>query len=115
MTFSAIAIGSTVAWYQIIKAARRSGQTLNWATSVGGSVIVLLAVVLLALPFRLAYHAKFGTVEWEGQHCYQIGENAGEVLLFCPDRPKNRNQRVPKGPAIATSSTPENIFVRFAK
>jgi hypothetical protein len=79
-------------------------------TTASGIALIVVALVLLALPFRLVNHSIFQAVDLEGKRCYVTGEQGNDVLLFCPESiPRVRTVPV-SDPALRHRGVFERIF-----
>ena len=113
--FSAIAIGSVIAWWQVARTVTRTGRSLSWGILAGGIAIALLSLVFLDFPYRLIYHADFDRARWNGADCYIIGDRGDDLLVFCPELQPPRNRIVTNGAgSVERVGVRESIFTRFA-
>lgn len=100
-------------WWVPFKVAASRGQRLKPGVIVAAASMLALAMLLLHFPYRLLYHAELEAVEWDGRHCYVLGERSGEALLFCPDVEPPRNRIVSTdAPGLTRLGTRENPFER---
>ena len=110
---------STVFWYPVIRVARHSGEALNRGIAIGGAAVLLLSLLLLDFPYRLAASAdarKFQEVKWRGASCFIIGERQIDLLLFCPAEPPPRNKVVRKSdPGLEETHSFTDIFTNVEK
>ena len=56
--------------------------------------MIVLALLMLVMPYRLLYHNEMKRTDFEGARCYQIGVSVTKVLLYCPDSPPPRIKSV---------------------
>jgi len=76
-----------------------------------GLVVLVTAVVMLELPYRVFYDNNFPKAELNGHTCYVIGENRLEFLLHCPAMELPRNRVVERGnPRFKTLNSRGSVY-----
>jgi len=83
--------------YRSLSWAKRINATVSRAARVSALMIPVIVLVLWQLPYRLMYHSTFERVDLAEARCYELGSNATNVLLHCPDIKPPRNRIVPVG------------------
>ncbi len=75
---------------------RRSpgGETVKASALAGVAAVMLVALMLLIVPWRLMFQADFEEATLAGRRCFVLGEAADNVLLRCPDVSPGRNLSV---------------------
>jgi serine/threonine protein kinase len=113
--FSGVVIIAVAVWYPVLKLCRK-GQSVHWGIVAGSVLVVCVSMALLHFPHRLLFFNKnFERVNWQQTRCYDIGQRAGELLLFCPDlNPRNRIVKV-SDPSLVRLNVTESIFSRFGE
>ena len=115
ITFTWIAIISTLAWYLIWRRSVRRRQPLQTSVLAGGIGVVVFALALVDYPFRIFYHNQFDVAMFQGESCYVLGERGDDVLLFCPMSAPPRNRLTKAGDAaLQRSARRESVFALFA-
>ena len=56
--------------------------------------VLILSVMMWAAPWRLVMQSDLPRMLFDGQRCYDLGRDARQLLLYCPDGPQPRVQRV---------------------
>jgi hypothetical protein len=103
----ALSLGVTVmcaVWMTLWRAARRRETTLGTAGWLGLGCLIATMVVM-AVPYRVAYHNVTERAQYEDSQCYVTGDSTDAVLLFCPSRqPRvlSVNRADPKFTRLAT-------------
>jgi hypothetical protein len=101
----------TLAWWRLWRWQRGSRLPGDRATGAVGLGLIVAAVVLLALPYRILRHNVFPRVLFAQQRCYAIGERGADVLLHCPEADVPRNRVVRRDdPRLERTSAVESIF-----
>jgi len=73
--------------------------------------VLAIAVLCLAVPYRVFFHAKFETIRFRDKPCFVLGENRAELLLHCPTIAPPRNFTVDRSdPALGARSAKARIF-----
>jgi Serine/threonine protein kinase len=83
---SLVVMFSVVVWYPVMKLVRK-GQSIHPGLIGGGAVATVVALALLHFPYRILYFNAlfpFEAANWNGSHCYIIGERQDDRLLYCP-------------------------------
>jgi hypothetical protein len=90
---------------------RRAGVSDRAGWPAAGVVVLAVAVLFLAMPYRILFHNRFERIRFNGNPCFVIGENRVELLLHCPTIPPPRNLGVNRDhPALTDRSTPASIY-----
>lgn len=111
--FTFVILLASMGWLAVGKLASQVGRRLDRGMLTAGIGIIVVATIVLSVPYRLMRHAEFEAVEWNQQGCYVIGERATDTLLFCPDL-SPRNRIVSKDDRILRRGNRENVFSRFS-
>ena len=83
-----LSIGVTLmcaVWMGLWRAARRRGLSLGTAGWLG-LACVLVALVLLNVPYRTLIHPDAEQARYDKLTCYVTGQSPDAFLLFCPTR-----------------------------
>jgi hypothetical protein len=113
--FVGLVFASVTAWLAVRRRAIIQGRPLPSGITAGAVFMIGLTLASLDLPYRLLLHNKFDVVSWNGQTCYQLGQRANDVLLFCPALPPPRNRVVRTAEAHLTPlGRRENVYTAFA-
>ena len=72
--------------------------------------VLVMAVIMWAIPWRLVMHSESPRMVFDGQRCYDLGHEGPQILLYCPDAPLARVRRLstegngaPQGTGITES------------
>jgi hypothetical protein len=80
----------------------------------GGALVVLLALMMAAFPYRLLVKSDMEAARLRGQPCYVAGERGDELLVFCPGSAPPRSQVVPRtSPDLQRLGVIEDILTRI--
>jgi hypothetical protein len=105
-------VAMSAAWYVLLS--RPGARTfIPRTTRIAGAAVILCALLMIEVPYRLLYHAVFRPVTFDGQACHETGESPTELLLYCRDADPPRIRRVARGDQRLTTpalTTEENIF-----
>jgi len=80
-----------------------------------GGLIALVAVIgvmvlMNELPYRI-FRTESERLDLAGMRCYEIGQTADDLLIYCPDTSPPRNHVIKRtDPAIRRTGVVENIF-----
>ena len=99
--------------YNVYSNARRAGMRVPSATTTYLIAVPLVAMLMMrALPYRVVYQNDiFTRVDYGDTRCYEIGEMAGLVRLFCPDENPPRIRDYKKDdPALKDRNIKESVF-----
>jgi hypothetical protein len=103
--------GMALAWWRLWRWQRSSRLPGDRTSSAVGIGLIVGAVLLLALPYRILRHSEFPRVAFAQQRCYVIGERGPELLLYCPDAEVPRNRVVRRDDArLERTNQVESIF-----
>jgi hypothetical protein len=81
--------------YRALRMKRTSGRRLDIAATGWTSGVLVIALLLTVLPFRLTtQNDVFVRAQFDGMRCYILGRDGREYLLFCPESDVPRNQTV---------------------
>ncbi len=79
---------------------------------------MVIGLVLLAVPWRTMWIARFPRVQFGGDVCYVIGESGSDQLVTCPARPVPRSRIVrrddPRMSPVEAVGRPFDDFARVA-
>jgi serine/threonine-protein kinase len=103
-----LVFGMGLAWYRLL-AAPGGPEGVHWSTRVAGAAVLLIAILMLVIPYRLLYHNEMPRVQLGEERCYRLGAHDGQVLLYCPDRTPPRVTTADENVVVMTGIT-ENIF-----
>ena len=101
----------TVSVRYALESRRRAGVSDRVGWPITSGVVLAVAVLFLAMPYRILFHNRFERIRFQGNPCFIIGENREELLLHCPTIPPPRNLGVKRDdPALTDRSTPASIY-----
>lgn len=91
---------------------RREQRTRRGLGAVAITVAVLGLVLLMhAFPYRILFHNAAEKITFAGNRCYVLGEDATELLIYCPETPPPHNRVVQRDdPAVQRLGVTESIF-----
>jgi serine/threonine protein kinase len=97
---------------QIVQLRARHGRRGGAAALAVSALVFVSAVVLDEFPYRILYHNDvFERLDYAGLRCYQIGEHADDLLVYCPDAPRPHNRVVKRSdPAVRRTGITESVF-----
>jgi hypothetical protein len=104
---------AALGWWVVRTLATRQGMPVPRALAAGGAATIVIAALVLSVPYRLTRHASFEAVTWNGEACYLLASRSSDLLVFCPGLTPPRTRAADAG-AVARLGTFENIFTRFA-
>jgi hypothetical protein len=109
--FSLELLVTTVAWVSLLRRRSRASLREGWIGIAGGATVTVFMLILLLVPYRIVWHNEHERVTYRQQHCYLLGERAGEALLFCPieSPPRNRVVRLDDA-GLERGGPEENMF-----
>jgi hypothetical protein len=114
-TFVWVSAFCVIIWYPVVRLSSRKRQPIGGVVGLSGVAVALLAVLLLAFPYRVLYHSRFPVATWDGTRCYILGQRFAKLLVFCPTLDPPRNREVDAGGANVTRTGEiESIFSSFA-
>ena len=77
-----------------------------------GVFVLVAAIVMLELPYRVFYFNDFEQADFDGRRCFVIGDNRLELLLYCPTIEPPRNRIVARGdPSLRTLGSRASVYV----
>ena len=104
------AIVAMVLSWQALRSRPNLWATIDRATRSAGLALIICAVLLLEVPYRLLYQNERRRVDLAEARCYELGTSETGVLLYCPDSPP-RIQIVPiEDSRLRRLNTVESIF-----
>ena len=112
--FTFVILCSALAWYGVLKLAARQGQRVDRSLLAGGAAVILIAVSVLSVPYRLLRHNDFEMAKWNGNSCYVIGERPADLLLFCPELEPRSRVVLKTAATVDRSGLWQGIFTRFS-
>lgn len=75
--------------------------------------VFVVAVVMVILPWRLLNQNQFERIDFAGSRCFQIGRDADQLLLYCPEVEVPRNIIVTASdPRVRPTGRVESIFTK---
>jgi tRNA A-37 threonylcarbamoyl transferase component Bud32 len=105
----AFAIGLGLA--RVIRLRRAQSPPAPGRSLLPASVVFVVAVVMVVLPWRLVYQSRFERIDLSGSRCYQIGRDGDRLLLYCPEAAIPRTTIVPTSdPRLRPTGIVESIF-----
>jgi hypothetical protein len=103
--------GATLAAIRLARMRRRERTPAGTALLMALLGIIVTAVGMWAAPWRLVMQSERPRMLYAGQRCYDLGREGAQVLLYCPDQPQARVQRIPAGdPRLVDTGRTETIF-----
>ena len=103
-----LVFGMGFGWYRLLSTPD-ARSAIHWSTLVAGAAVLVIALLMLVVPYRLLYHNEMPRVMVGAERCYRLGVHDGQVLLYCPDRPAPRVTTADESLVVPTGIT-ENIF-----
>jgi hypothetical protein len=94
LVLSALTLMFGIAVFHIARLRARHGVRRGMAPLAIVVFMLVAAVVLLHLPYRLQWKNKFERAEVAGERCYVLGEHDDDWLTYCPDGPPPHNRVV---------------------
>jgi hypothetical protein len=115
LTFTWIAILSSVGWYLLWRRSVRRHQPMQTSVLAAGIGVIVFALALVDYPYRLFYHNQFDVATFRGETCYVVGERGDDVLLFCPMTAPPRDRRTKSSdPEFKRTDLRGSVFGPFA-
>lgn len=103
-----LVFGMAFGWYRLLSIPT-ARSAIHWSTLVAGAAVLVIALLMLVVPYRLLYHNEMPRVMVGAERCYRLGVHDGQVLLYCPDRPAPRVATADESLVVPTGIS-ENIF-----
>ena len=103
-----LVFGMAFGWYRLLSTPN-ARSAIHWSTLVAGAAVLVIALLMLVIPYRLLYHNEMPQVMVGAERCYRVGVHDEQVLLYCPDRPAPRVTTADESLVVPTGIT-ENIF-----
>jgi hypothetical protein len=100
-------------WTMLLHCSRRSPRPIDRGAVAAGLALIMLLFVILAMPYRLAWHNRFERVDYDSLRCYILGMHESDALLYCPgaSAPRNRVVSLSDG-RIRRTGLIESIFTQ---
>jgi len=98
-SLDAIILGLVLGLHRAVRLHRADDWKHSTGSLLTGFAVLALAVLLSVIPYRILFQNEFERVDLEGQRCYLLGRDAGNVLVYCPEAPPPRNRVVSAGDA----------------
>ena len=102
--------GVTLASVRLGRMRRRERTPTSAALLTALLGVLIMAIIMWAAPWRLVMKSDSLRMVFDGQRCYDLGREDSMVLLYCPDAPLPRVQRIstegsraPQGTGITES------------
>jgi hypothetical protein len=90
---------------------RRQPTAISAALLTAQLAVLLVAIVLWVGPYRLVMQSEMPRVRLDGQRCFDLGHESGSTLVYCPDAPQPKVQRIPEGsPRLQDANFRESVF-----
>jgi hypothetical protein len=94
---------------------RRAGRVVSAAPIAATAIVIVMALGLLVLPWRLVFHSEFQEATLDGRPCFVTGEADQEVLVHCPTAAPPRNTVLSRGDhRLQLSRRISNLFDAYA-
>ena len=103
-----LVFGMAFGWYRLLSTPN-ARSAIHWSTLVAGAAVLVIALLMLVVPYRVLYHNEMPRVMVGAERCYRLGVHDEQVLLYCPDRPAPRVTTADESLVVPTGIT-ENIF-----
>jgi hypothetical protein len=98
----------------VLRYARRHAETMHLATYVGMIGVLCLALVMMALPWRVLFSDTFAMGAFGERRCFILGETSESTLISCPAAPAPRNIVLRRGdPRLSDEHSLGSIFDAF--
>jgi serine/threonine protein kinase len=103
--------GVTLASVRLVRMRRRERTPTSAALLTALLGVLITAVLMWAAPWRLVMHSDSPRMILDGQRCYDLGREGSQILLYCPDAPVARVQRVAIGDKrLSDTGIRESVF-----
>jgi len=111
MALPLLMLAMVLSWLHVWRWHRRRGLAVDRTVLAVGVALVLAALFLGQVPYRILRHNEFPRVAFAHERCYVTGERGPELLLYCPDAavPRNKVVRADDG-RLERTTTVESIF-----
>jgi serine/threonine-protein kinase len=107
---TAALVGMVFAWLAVWRRHRARGRSLDRPTLAAGISMMALQLIMLELPYALLFRPADRLV-FDQLRCYEVGANATDLLLYCPDAPPPRMRVVPSSdPGVQRTGDSESIL-----
>jgi serine/threonine protein kinase len=99
--------------YRAVRIKRDSGARLDVAATAWAAGVLAIALLMTVVPYRLTLHNdQFARVQYDGMRCYVLGQDARELLVYCPESAVPRNRIIAAGDErLRPEGTVESVFV----
>jgi hypothetical protein len=84
----------TLASVRLVRMRRRERTPTSAALLTALLGVLVMAVIMWAIPWRLVMYSESPRMIFDGQRCYDLGHEGAQILLYCPDAPLARVQRI---------------------
>jgi hypothetical protein len=90
---------------------RRQPTEISAALLTAQLALLLMATILWVAPYRLVMQSELPRVQLDSQRCFSLGTEAASTLVYCPDAPQPKVQRIPDGdPRLTDAHVTESVF-----
>jgi tRNA A-37 threonylcarbamoyl transferase component Bud32 len=90
---------------------RRQPTAISAALLTAQLAVLLVVTVLWAAPYRLLMWSEMPRVQFDGQRCFDLGKEPGSRLVYCPDAPQPKVQRIAEpNPRLQDANFRESVF-----
>jgi hypothetical protein len=103
--------GMAAGWYAVLSRPEAQRE-VHRTTIVAGGAFMILALLMLVVPYRLLYHSEMPRADYGDARCYELGVRDAQVLLYCPNLPPPRVMTVDSQDSKLTrpNGIPVSIF-----
>jgi hypothetical protein len=88
---------TSIAAFRLARMRRRQPTAISAALLTALLAVLALAAIMWIAPYRLLFQSERDVVQLDGARCYNLGHESESTLVYCPDAPQPRVQRVPDG------------------
>jgi tRNA A-37 threonylcarbamoyl transferase component Bud32 len=84
----------SVAWVKVWRRWRRDRVRAAVMPLAGTVAVILAALLLWVVPYRILWHSEFEKVQVDGRRGYLLGQRQGQVLVYVPEAPPDERRVV---------------------
>ena len=102
---------ASVAAFRLARMRRRQPTAISAALLTALLAVLALGAIMWAAPYRLLFQSDRNVVQLDGRRCYELGHELASTLVYCPDAPQPKVQRIPDGDArLQPGHFTESVF-----
>ena len=101
-----------VGLYRALRLKRPAGPALDMSATACCIGVLVIAVLLTAIPYRIFLQNRFPRARFDGLRCYVLGRDARETLAYCPESggPHPRILSADEAARLINEGSNESIF-----